>query len=144
MGSIPKLRHGRRDATGTRSGSPCQDAVYYKADQFKASIAQLNSLLQATIVEQQLNSSLLQGKDIALFHGVCLEREIELCETESEKESLRTIVKHLYGVRSAIVHGPTNTQNEKRLREVQVAWKQSADVGRRVVLKKLTAATKSE
>jgi hypothetical protein len=67
-----------------------------------------------------------------------------LGQTESEKESLRAVVKHLYGVRSAIVHGPTSTQNEKRLREVQVAWKQSADVGRRVVLKKLTSATKRE
>ncbi|WP_417274301.1 hypothetical protein [Celeribacter halophilus] len=51
-----------------------------KADRFKASTAQLNSLLHAPIVDQWLNSSLLQGKDIALFYGVRLEHEVELCE----------------------------------------------------------------
>ncbi|MEG3661737.1 hypothetical protein [Celeribacter halophilus] len=49
-------------------------------DHFKASVARLNSLLQAPFVDQQLYSSLLQGKDIVLFHGVRLEHEIELCE----------------------------------------------------------------
>jgi len=29
QGSMPMMRQGRRDATGTRSGFPCQDVWYY-------------------------------------------------------------------------------------------------------------------
>ena len=60
-----------------------------------------------------------------------------LGESEEEKELIKAEVKHLYDVRSAIIHGPTDSRKTKLLSEVEKAWIAGAALARDALLQKL-------
>ncbi|MEQ8658829.1 MAG: HEPN domain-containing protein [Hyphomicrobiales bacterium] len=57
--------------------------------------------------------------------------------TEEEKERIKCEVKHLYDVRSAIIHGPSDDRKTQLLREVEQAWVAGAELAREALLRKL-------
>lgn len=54
-----------------------------------------------------------------------------------EKDRIKAEVKHLYDVRSAIIHGPSDTRKKQLLREVEKVWKAGAGIARAALIKKL-------
>lgn len=60
-----------------------------------------------------------------------------LGESEEEKELIKAKVKHLYDVRSAIIHGPSDGRKTQLLREVEKAWTSGAALARDALLQKL-------
>ncbi|MBL4749099.1 MAG: hypothetical protein JKX71_00705 [Amylibacter sp.] len=54
---------------------------------------------------------------------------------EDDKDKLRGEMKHLYEVRSAIVHGPNKEKNRTRLKELDKAWRAGFKFTREAVLK---------
>ena len=60
-----------------------------------------------------------------------------LSDNEEEKERIKAEVKHLYDVRSAIIHGPSDDKKQKLLIELEEAWKAGARIARASLIKKL-------
>ena len=60
-----------------------------------------------------------------------------LCDNEKDKERIRAEVRHLYNVRSAIIHNPSNSKKRQLLRELETAWKEGASIARASLIKKL-------
>ena len=58
-------------------------------------------------------------------------------KTDEEKARIKSDVKHLYDVRSAIIHGPSDKRKTQLLREVQLAWVAGAALARESLLRKL-------
>jgi hypothetical protein len=56
---------------------------------------------------------------------------------DEEKDGIKADVKHLYDVRSAIIHGPSDVRKKQLLREVEKAWKAGAGIARAALIKKL-------
>ena len=60
-----------------------------------------------------------------------------LSDNKEEKDRIKAEVKHLYDVRSAIIHGPSDDKKQKLLSELEEAWKVGARIARASLIKKL-------
>ena len=60
-----------------------------------------------------------------------------LGQNEEEMARIKADVKHLYDVRSAIIHGPSDSRKCHLLTEVEKAWAVGANIAREALLNKL-------
>ena len=60
-----------------------------------------------------------------------------LSDNEKDKQCIKDKMKHLYDVRSAIIHGPSNTKKQKLLGELEEAWESGASIARASLIKML-------
>ncbi|MGJ5621618.1 hypothetical protein [Sulfitobacter sp. MF3-043] len=60
-----------------------------------------------------------------------------LGQTVEEKVSIKADIKHLYDVRSAIIHGPSDARKQRLLTEVTDVWKAGAGLASGALIKKL-------
>ncbi len=72
--------------------------------------------------------------------GILIQLQNSLVEClggdEDTQKSLHDEMKHLYEVRSAIVHGPNKGKNRKRLEELDIAWRAGFKFTREAILKR--------
>lgn len=60
-----------------------------------------------------------------------------LGETDKDKDDIKASVEHFYNVRSAIIHGPSDSRKQQLLKEVERAWLSGSNNAREALLKKL-------
>lgn len=60
-----------------------------------------------------------------------------LAPDQDAKDRIKAEVKDLYDVRSAIIHGPSDSRKQQLLRELELAWKNGAALAQAALLKAL-------